>query len=141
MAITQNEKMILAYPLRYMNISGPALIPLIKRYEGKAHWLVAHDELDLSCGQIRLKEGGSAGGHNGLRSLGQTSLGLNFLRLKIGISRPENKVDVSDYVLSAFSSVQRALIAKAFAHALHSLPLLFDHQKEAFIRNTLSPFV
>lgn len=141
-AMSAMDALMLVYPLRYMNLSGPALVPLVtKMPQTKANWLVIHDELDLACGQIRLKKGGSARGHNGVRSLGQTTLGLDFLRLKIGIDRPEKKTDVSPYVLSGFSSPQRPLIEHAFKHALACLPLLLEGQQEVFTQACLKSFV
>ena len=94
---------VLVKPLTYMNLSGRTVTPASRFFDiAPEEILVAHDELDLSFGTLRLKIGGGHAGHNGLRSI-QAELGTNdFHRLRIGIGRPA-KGSVSSYVLSDFS--------------------------------------
>ena len=92
---------LLARPQAYMNRSGPAVAPLYRDLaDSPGDLIVLHDDLDIPAGQVRLKRGGGTGGHNGLRSL-QEELGTpEFLRIRIGIGRPPQGVDPTDYVLS-----------------------------------------
>jgi PTH1 family peptidyl-tRNA hydrolase len=95
-------RVILAKPLTYMNNSGD-IVPILKKIGiSSEHSLVIHDELEFPFGKIGLKFGGSARGHNGLRSI-ISMWSDKFARLRFGIGRPENKEDVAKYVLSQFN--------------------------------------
>lgn len=95
-------------PQTYMNNSGQ-VVPYFKKQGISAEQvLVVHDELEKAFGNISIKHGGSARGHNGLKSL-ISYLGDNFWRLRVGIGRPENKEDVPDYVLSNFTQDQSSV--------------------------------
>jgi PTH1 family peptidyl-tRNA hydrolase len=92
---------LLAMPLTYMNRCGLAVAPLVRGYGLTPEDVVAvHDELDLPLGAVRLKRGGGAGGHNGLRSLAEFLGSPDFLRIRVGIGRPPAGTDGADYVLS-----------------------------------------
>ncbi|MFC1854326.1 aminoacyl-tRNA hydrolase [Candidatus Dependentiae bacterium] len=95
------KSLVLCKPTAYMNNSGIVVSALKKRGIQPEETIVVHDELEKKFGKISIRLGGSARGHNGLRSIiGQW--GDNFWRLRMGIGRPENKADVSNYVLSNF---------------------------------------
>lgn len=96
----EGEPVVLAKPLTYMNLSGKALAALAGKYSlSPDRLLVICDDLNLSPGIIRLRAGGSAGGHKGLRSIIET-LGTDlFPRLRVGIGSPSPGVDAADYVL------------------------------------------
>jgi peptidyl-tRNA hydrolase, PTH1 family len=96
------EKVILVKPQTFMNSSGKTIPSLLKQGLTTNNLLVVHDELEKPFGKVEFKTGGSHRGHNGLRSIIE-SCGADFHRLRCGISRPENKEDVPDYVLSNFS--------------------------------------
>lgn len=100
---------ILLKPQTFMNDSGKALGILIKKGIKPEEILVVHDELELEFGKIKLKFNGGAKGHNGLRSIIET-IGKDFHRLVFGISRPANREDVPDYVLSKFSKAEEERI-------------------------------
>jgi PTH1 family peptidyl-tRNA hydrolase len=89
-------------PMTFMNSSGRVLPFLIKKGITPEEIVVVHDELEKPLGNVSLKIGGSARGHNGLRSIIET-IGKDFWRLRFGIGRPEHKEMVSQYVLSRFS--------------------------------------
>ena len=99
-------------PTTYMNLSGQSVASYANYYGLEAKKiLVAHDDLDLSAGCVRLKYGGGHGGHNGLRSITQ-SLGSDaYYRVRIGIGRPEPGRDVSSFVLGKPSSEERSIIS------------------------------
>jgi PTH1 family peptidyl-tRNA hydrolase len=104
------EEIWLAKPMTYMNRSGGPVSSILNFYKvGPAQMLVAHDEIDLPIGTVRLKEAGGAGGHNGLRDL-ISAQGDAFWRLRIGVGHPGTKNEVVDHVLDrASASEQRAI--------------------------------
>ena len=112
-------------PMTYMNLSGKSVAALARFFKiAPAEILVAHDELDLQPGQTKLKQGGSAAGHNGLKDI-QPQLGsADFWRLRLGIGHPGVKAEVIDYVLKKPSREHRDAIDECIARSLDSLPLL-----------------
>lgn len=110
-------------PNTFMNLSGQAVQALAGYYQLlPEHILVAHDELDLPVGAVRLKKGGGHGGHNGLRDINQRLGSGDFLRLRIGIGHPGNKQDVVGYVLSNPSSAERLALDAAIDEAVAVIP-------------------
>jgi PTH1 family peptidyl-tRNA hydrolase len=93
---------LLVKPQTTMNVSGKVVPALQKQGIKPEQILVVHDELELPFGKLAIKQGGSHKGHNGLRSLIEC-MGPDFMRLRFGIGRPENKEDVPDYVLASFN--------------------------------------
>jgi PTH1 family peptidyl-tRNA hydrolase len=128
-------------PTTFMNRSGLSVRAVSQFYRiSPDEMLIAHDDLDLPTGRIKLKTGGGHGGHNGLRDL-VAQLGTpHFHRLRIGIGHPGHKTQVSDYVLSKPSSNDQTLITDAIAHALEHVPLMFEgRMADAMMRiNTIS---
>jgi peptidyl-tRNA hydrolase, PTH1 family len=109
---------IFAKPLTFMNLSGAAVMPLLQFYKIEiADLLVVVDEVQLETGRIRIRPSGSAGGHNGLKSI-IGSLGTDaFPRLRIGVGRGDTRRDLADHVLAKFDADERELIADAIARA------------------------
>jgi PTH1 family peptidyl-tRNA hydrolase len=100
-------------PMTYMNHSGRAVSALAKFYKlSLSKMLVAHDELDMAPGVIRLKKGGGHGGHNGLRDIVSAMGGKDFHRVRIGIGHPGHRDGVSDYVLSRPYKTEQELIER-----------------------------
>lgn len=114
----------LLIPTTYMNRSGQAVAALANFYRIPSEAiLVAHDELDLLPGIVKLKQGGGHGGHNGLRDIiAQCANQNNFYRLRLGIGHPGNKNLVSNFVLSRAPQTERQLLATSIEHALDILP-------------------
>ena len=118
------EEIWLCEPQTYMNLSGQAVGALANFYKiTPEEILVVHDELDLPPGSARLKRGGGAGGHNGLKHIIAHS-GPDFWRLRIGIGHPGDKNVVADFVLHRPSQPEEALIRTALDESLCILPLL-----------------
>ncbi|MCL2757165.1 MAG: aminoacyl-tRNA hydrolase [Coriobacteriia bacterium] len=93
------KRLVLAKPQTFMNHSGQSIKGLMKHYHlGIDEFLVIHDDLDLPVGILRIKAGGGAGGHNGIRSIIE-SCGADFARLKVGIGRPPGQMPAERYVL------------------------------------------
>lgn len=116
-------------PSTYMNKSGTSVQALANFYKIKPdEILVVHDELDIPCGQVRFKKGGSNGGHNGLKDI-QSCLGsADFYRLRIGIDHPGDRNLVINYVLNKPTTQQKNLITQAVDKSLAVMPELFTSQ-------------
>ena len=97
-------------PLTYMNLSGKS-VAIVKSFFKipLENLVVIHDDIDLQFGEIRLKRGGGHGGHNGLKSI-DTGVGRDYVRLRIGVGKPEHKSQVVDYVLQPFTSEEEAVL-------------------------------
>lgn len=118
------EEVWLAKPQAFMNRSGGVTAAVANFYKiPAATVLVAHDELDLSLGTVRLKEGGGAGGHNGLRDLIE-HLGEGFWRLRLGIGHPGSRDQVHDYVLHRASSAEQLLIDDGILAGADIVPVM-----------------
>lgn len=105
----KGKSVIFAKPQTFMNLSGNAVAALLNREKlDKSNLLVVHDELDLPLGRMRIRKGGSSGGHNGINSIIEM-LGnqQDFLRMRIGIGRDRNVVD---YVLGEFKEEEKGLL-------------------------------
>jgi PTH1 family peptidyl-tRNA hydrolase len=129
---TARGPITLAVPTTFMNESGAALPPLLKRtsLEDLAKLVVAHDELDLDPGRLQLKFGGGLAGHNGLRSIAKT-LGTNdFSRLRIGIGKPPTKEQGADYVLQRPTGARKLAMAEFVTAAADAIELLLDYEFE-----------
>ena len=112
----EGEKVLLLKPTTYMNRSGQSVSEAMRFYklEPATDLLVVVDDLALPCGQIRLRPGGSDGGHNGLRDI-RSKLGTaEYARLRIGID-PPGAIPQKDYVLGKFRPDQRELVEEALA--------------------------
>ncbi|MBB1557663.1 MAG: aminoacyl-tRNA hydrolase [candidate division SR1 bacterium] len=106
------EQILLCKPQTYMNLSGEAVAPLARFYQiPPENILVLHDEIDFVTGRIALKLGGSAAGHNGLKSIIEKLGTRDFWRLRIGVDRPAVSSQVSDWVLSSFKPEEKKLLA------------------------------
>lgn len=109
----------LAIPTNYMNLSGQAVSNIAQFYKIKPEEiLIAHDELDLDPGVIKLKFGGGHGGHNGLRDVIGRLKSKDFHRLRIGIGHPGHKDDVTDFVLGKPSNIDKIAILNAIDRAI-----------------------
>jgi len=107
-----------ALPSGYMNDSGQLVLKAVERWRPTASGLlVVHDDLDLPLGEVREREGGGHGGHNGLRDIIQRVGSGAFHRLRIGIGRPPGGMDAADYVLATFRPEERELIEAAVDQA------------------------
>jgi len=109
---------VLAKPLTFMNLSGDAIVPLLHFYKIEVpDLLVIVDEVQLPTGRLRIRGDGSAGGHNGLKSI-VASLGtMAFPRMRIGVGRGDSRRDLADHVLARFDADERDVIADAVERA------------------------
>ncbi|WP_141434182.1 aminoacyl-tRNA hydrolase [Bacillus sp. 03113] len=114
MGLVNGEKVILLKPLTYMNLSGESIRAVIDYYDlEQEDLLVIYDDLDLPVGKIRLRQKGSAGGHNGIKSTIAHLGSQQFNRIRIGIDRPLTGIKVPDYVLGRFTKEEQNVMANA----------------------------
>ena len=124
------QEIILLKPTTYMNRSGLSIHQLSEFFKiPAAEILVAHDEMDLPVGSLRLKHGGGHGGHNGLRDT-IAHVGEDFWRLRIGVGHPGNKAEVIDYVLTRPPKTEEDMILEAVSAAADCIPLLLEQGAE-----------
>ncbi len=118
------ERVLLAAPQTYMNLSGHAVRQVLSFYKlTPADLLVVSDDLNLPCGRLRMRAQGTAGGQKGLQNV-IDQLGTNqFARLRIGIDRPPAGRDSTDYVLQRFTAAERERIEPALAAAADGVEL------------------
>ncbi|MCX2962671.1 aminoacyl-tRNA hydrolase [Gordonia sp. Z-3] len=123
---------LVAKPRNYMNECGRQIGPLAKFYSvPAADLIVLHDELDIDFGQLRLKQGGGEGGHNGLRSISQAIGSRDYLRIRLGIGRPPGRQDPADFVLKPFPSAARTEVELLIGRGIDAAELLVSHGLEA----------
>jgi PTH1 family peptidyl-tRNA hydrolase len=114
-------------PDTYMNLSGQSVLALMQFYKIKlANILVVHDDLDLPVGDVRLKQGGGHGGHNGLRDIISRCGGNSFLRIRLGIGHPGNKSKVTGHVLKKASTDDQVAIENAIDKAMAELERIIN---------------
>jgi PTH1 family peptidyl-tRNA hydrolase len=121
----------LLQPMTYMNLSGKSVAALARFFKIEPQEiLVAHDELDLLPGQVKIKCGGGHAGHNGLRDIHAQLGSADYWRLRLGIGHPGVKAEVVDYVLRKPSAEHRELIEQTIARSVDALDLLLAGEME-----------
>ncbi|MFA5100459.1 MAG: aminoacyl-tRNA hydrolase [Candidatus Omnitrophota bacterium] len=122
-AFFEEEPVMLAVPLTYMNLSGAAVGPLMKHTRtALSDLIVVYDDLDLDTGDLRVRSQGSAGGHNGMKSIIAALGTSSFCRLRIGVGRPGSRdADVARYVLSAFGRREKKMVDETIQNACSCL--------------------
>ena len=123
-----DERVALAFPITYMNESGRAVGAMVRRYriESVDRLVVVHDELDLAPGDLKLKAGGGLAGHNGLRSITDHVRSRDYLRVRIGVGKPDSKHVGRVHVLNPFPKRQRELIDVVVAEAADAVEMIVE---------------
>ena len=125
-------RLALAVPTTYMNDSGQAVAPLVRRFGVTPDRLViVHDELDLAPAVLRVKVGGGLAGHNGLRSIKQHLHDDAFVRVRIGVGKPVSKERGADHVLSRFSKRDREQMAVTVEEAADAVETILAEGVDA----------
>jgi peptidyl-tRNA hydrolase, PTH1 family len=120
--VLQGEKTALLKPQTFMNLSGDAVAPAARFYKvGPEDLIVVHDELDLPLGRLQLKKGGGTGGHRGLESIVERLGSEDFIRVRVGIGKPENKERTVGYVLGGFTQEEALLLEEVAARAIAAI--------------------
>jgi PTH1 family peptidyl-tRNA hydrolase len=124
------ERIVIAKPLTYMNRSGAVVRKLIKELGIPLdHLVVVHDDLDMACGRIKIKEKGGHGGHKGVSSIIEQVGNPDFLRVKVGIDKPQRPDEGADYVLSPFDNEQLPLVEESMEQASEAIEDIIESGK------------
>ena len=128
-----NEKKVYAIkPLTFMNNSGICIRELIEYFKIEAeNIIVFHDDLDIDFGKIKTKFGGSSAGHNGIESIDKF-IGKDYSRVRIGIGKPNDKIEVSDYVLKDFDDDEKQQLETLKNNITENLAILIDKKLDLF---------
>ncbi|MGE3622307.1 MAG: aminoacyl-tRNA hydrolase [Bdellovibrionales bacterium] len=126
---------LLQKPLTYMNLSGEAVGEAMRFHKlAPENVIVFHDDLDLLPGQVRIKQGGGAGGHNGLKSL-DAHIGPDYWRIRIGIGHPGVKGDaVTNYVLGPFAKADGAWVEPLLDNLAKEFDVMLDGKTDAYLK-------
>jgi PTH1 family peptidyl-tRNA hydrolase len=130
-APVSGRRVVLARPMTYMNESGRPVHQLLSWYKVPVERLIViHDELDIRFGEVRIKRGGGTAGHNGLKSIVAHLGSQDFLRVRIGVSRPPGRHDPAEYVLSDFSSAQKNELEDVLGRAASAVETILEQGAE-----------
>ena len=127
-----NKKVYAIKPLTFMNNSGVCIRELIEYFKIDAEdVIVFHDDLDIEFGKIKAKFGGSSAGHNGIASIDKF-IGKDYSRVRIGIGKPKNGIEVADYVLQNFDEDESIGIEKISKDITESISILVEKKLDLF---------
>lgn len=129
----EGHKVILVKPQTYMNLSGESIRSLVDYYkvDEESELIVIYDDVSLGVGQLRIRKKGSAGGHNGIKSI-LSELGTDvFLRIKVGVGEKPRKYDLADYVLGHFSKEEKEQMQEGYQKAADAVSMLLNGETEA----------
>ena len=128
--IIEGQKVILAKPQTYMNLSGESIRSLVDYYkvDEENELLVIYDDISLDVGQLRIRAKGSAGGHNGIKNI-IAHLGTQiFPRIKVGVGEKPKGYDLADYVLGHFSKSEREMMDEGYDNAVRAAEMIVTGQ-------------
>tara|TARA_B100001093_G_C26236295_1_gene762403 strand:- start:36 stop:596 length:561 start_codon:yes stop_codon:yes gene_type:complete len=126
------KKVYAIKPLTFMNESGICIRELIEYFKiDSKDVIVFHDDLDIEFGKIKAKSGGSSAGHNGIKSIDKF-IGQDYSRVRIGIGKPKNNIEVADYVLQNFSEEESVGIEKISSDIADSISILIEKKLDLF---------
>ena len=126
--IIGGEKCILVKPQTYMNLSGESLIDVCQYYkiDIETELIVIYDDIALDVGAIRVRKSGSAGGHNGMKSIIQHLSTEKFMRIRMGVGEKPKGYDLADYVLGHFTGAERELMDKGAIDAVNAVETILN---------------
>jgi PTH1 family peptidyl-tRNA hydrolase len=129
----EGKRVALAQPITYMNDSGLAVAPLVRRFgiEDLHDLVIIQDELDLPVGKIKVKVGGGLAGHNGLRSIKAHLHDVDFVRIRIGVGKPPSKEHGADHVLKRVGKAEREILDQAVVVAADAVELMLTSGVDA----------
>ena len=127
-----NKKIYAIKPLTFMNNSGICIRELIEYFKIDVEdVIVFHDDLDVDFTKIKTKFGGSSAGHNGIASIDKF-IGKEYSRVRVGIGKPDSKIDVSDFVLTNFTDEEKVKLEKVIQNIIEFMPILIDKKLDLF---------
>ena len=123
--IIAGEKVVIAQPQTYMNLSGEAVQELLHFYKcSSKDLIVIYDDVEFDVGRMRIRAKGSAGGHNGIKSIISHTGTQNFKRIRIGVGAKPAGMDLADYVLGRFSTSDRKSVEESYANVNDAVELM-----------------
>ncbi|HEU4839358.1 MAG TPA: aminoacyl-tRNA hydrolase [Micavibrio sp.] len=135
------EKVVLVKPMTFMNLSGQCVQKVARFYKVTPNRIVAfHDELDLTAGKMRVKKGGGAAGHNGLKSMDQHLNSQDYWRVRLGIGHPGDKERVTGHVLGDFSKEEGKWLPDWIGALGKHVPLLMSGKHEDYMTKVAADF-
>ena len=126
--IIAGQKVLLAKPQTYMNLSGESVRGLLDYFkiDEETELIVIYDDVSLDVGQLRIRKKGSAGGHNGIKNI-ITHLGTNvFQRIKVGVGEKPKEYDLADYVLGHFSKSEKEQMEDGYKNAIEAIEMILQ---------------
>ena len=122
------QKVILAKPQTYMNLSGESIRSIVDYYkvDPETELLVIYDDISLDVGKLRIRAKGSAGGHNGIKNIIAHLGSQVFPRIKVGVGEKPPKYDLADYVLGHFSKEEQVLMDEGYDHAVNAVEMILS---------------
>lgn len=131
--IMEGQKVILAKPQTFMNLSGESVRGLVDYYkiDETTELLIIFDDVSLDVGQLRIRKKGSAGGHNGIKSIIQHLGTHEFMRIKVGVGEKPKGYDLADYVLGHFSKADRQVMEDGYKEAVDAAAQIVQGDIEA----------
>lgn len=121
------EKVVLVKPQTYMNLSGESIVSICQFYKPEFDKvIVIYDDIDLDVGKLRIRKKGSAGSHNGMKSIIKCIGTQEFPRIRIGVSKPPEGWDLADFVLSRFPKEQQGDLEESFERAVLAVEEIID---------------
>ncbi|MBR6366403.1 MAG: aminoacyl-tRNA hydrolase [Lachnospiraceae bacterium] len=121
------QKVLLAKPLTYMNLSGESVRALVDFYKvTPADIIVVYDDIALDLGRIRVREKGSAGGHNGMKNIILHLGTQEFVRVRVGVGEKPPRMDLADYVLSRYKAEEMPLVREGVVAAADAIELILE---------------
>ena len=126
--IIEGQKVILAKPQTYMNLSGESVRGLIDFYkiDEETELLIIFDDISLDVGQLRIRKKGSAGGHNGIKNIIQHTGTNVFQRIKVGVGEKPKEYDLADYVLGHFSKAEKEKMLEGYDNAIEAVRMILQ---------------
>ncbi len=131
--VINGQKVILAQPQTYMNLSGESVRELVDYYkiDPETELIVIYDDISLDVGQLRIRKKGSAGGHNGIKNIIAQLGTQNFQRIKIGVGDKPKGWDLVDWVLAQFPADDQAAVRQALSDAYGAVLMMMEEGPEA----------
>lgn len=131
--IIDGNKVLLAMPQTYMNLSGESIRQLVDYYkiDPTSELIVIYDDIYLDPGQLRIRKNGSAGGHNGMKNIIQHLGTEDFTRIRIGVGKKPKEYDLKDYVLGHFSNEEKEKMEEAYINASEAVVTIMNNDVQA----------
>jgi PTH1 family peptidyl-tRNA hydrolase len=129
----EGQRVFLMKPQTYMNLSGESIIQAVNFFQAdpETELLVIYDDISLDVGQLRIRKKGSAGGHNGIKSIIAHLGTQNFPRVKVGVGEKPKDYDLADYVLGHFSKAEQEIMEDAAKEAVRAVAMIVAGEMEA----------